>query len=95
MAKVTSKLQVTLPKALAVRYGIRPGDEIEWQSAGDGIRMVPKALATRPGLAFRRRLFDLATERQRQRERERPLPREEGPRDWTREDLYDGRGSSR
>ncbi|PZP64635.1 MAG: AbrB family transcriptional regulator, partial [Azospira oryzae] len=29
MAKVTSKLQVTLPKALAQRYRIRPGDEIE------------------------------------------------------------------
>jgi bifunctional DNA-binding transcriptional regulator/antitoxin component of YhaV-PrlF toxin-antitoxin module len=95
MAKVTSKLQVTLPKALAVRHGIEPGDEIEWQSAGDAIRIVPKALAERPGLALRRRLFDLATERQRQRERERPLAREQGARDWTREDLYGGRGSSR
>jgi bifunctional DNA-binding transcriptional regulator/antitoxin component of YhaV-PrlF toxin-antitoxin module len=95
MAKVTSKLQVTLPKALAIQHGIQPGDEIEWQSAGDGIRIMPRALITRPGAALRRRLFDLATERQRQRERERPLPPEQGPRDWTREDLYDGRGSSR
>ena len=30
MAKVTSKLQVTLPKALADQYGIEPGDEIGW-----------------------------------------------------------------
>jgi bifunctional DNA-binding transcriptional regulator/antitoxin component of YhaV-PrlF toxin-antitoxin module len=95
MAKVTSKLQVTLPKALAVRYGIRPGDEIEWQPAGDGIRIVARTQAAPPDVALRRRLFDLATERQRQRERERPMPREEGPRDWTREDLYDDRGSSR
>ena len=95
MAKVTSKLQVTIPKALADRHGIEPGDEIEWQSAGDGIRIVPKALAARLGLDLRSRLFKLATERQRQLERERPLPREEGPRDGTREDLYDGRGSSR
>jgi AbrB family looped-hinge helix DNA binding protein len=29
MGKVTSKLQVTVPKAIAQRYGIRPGDEIE------------------------------------------------------------------
>jgi AbrB family looped-hinge helix DNA binding protein len=94
MAKVTSKLQVTLPKRLAERFGIKPGDEIEWQAAGDAIRIVPST-EPRPDIAFRRRLFDQATERQRQRERERPLPREEGPRDWKREDLYDERGSSR
>ena len=75
--------------------GLMTHDEIEWQSAGDSIRIVPKALAVRPGIAVRRRLFDLATERQRQRERERPLAPEQGARDWTREDLYDGRGSSR
>jgi AbrB family looped-hinge helix DNA binding protein len=28
MAKVTSKLQLTLPKAIADRHGIRPGDEV-------------------------------------------------------------------
>jgi AbrB family looped-hinge helix DNA binding protein len=95
MAKVTSKLQVTVPKALANQYGIRPGDEIEWEPAGDAIRIVPKARVARPDAALRRRLFDLATERQRQRERDRPLPREDGPRDWTREDLYYDRGSSR
>ncbi len=41
MAKVTSKLQVTVPKAIADRYGIRPGDEIEWVAAGDTIRVLP------------------------------------------------------
>ena len=30
MSKVTSKLQVTVPKAAAERYGIRPGDAIDW-----------------------------------------------------------------
>jgi len=94
MAKVTSKLQVTVPKALADQYGIGPGDEIDWQPAGDAIRIVPRGKDTTLDAAQRRRLFDLATERQRQRERLRPLAREEGPRDWTREDLYD-RGSSR
>ena len=34
MSKVTSKLQVTLPKTIADRYGIQPGDEIEWSAAG-------------------------------------------------------------
>jgi bifunctional DNA-binding transcriptional regulator/antitoxin component of YhaV-PrlF toxin-antitoxin module len=41
MAKVTSKLQVTVPKVLAERYAIRPGDEIEWVPARDSIRVVP------------------------------------------------------
>ncbi|MDN5938973.1 MAG: AbrB/MazE/SpoVT family DNA-binding domain-containing protein [Salinisphaera sp.] len=69
MAKVTSKLQVTVPKQLAQRYGIQPGDEIQWQPAGDAVRVVPvKALAARADTALRRKWFDLATERQRERE---------------------------
>ncbi len=35
MAKVTSKYQVTVPKAIAQKYGIRPGDDIDWVAAGD------------------------------------------------------------
>jgi AbrB family looped-hinge helix DNA binding protein len=34
MPKVTSKLQLTVPKAIAEQYGIRPGDELEWIPAG-------------------------------------------------------------
>ncbi|MEM9554548.1 MAG: AbrB/MazE/SpoVT family DNA-binding domain-containing protein [Acidobacteriota bacterium] len=41
MAKVTSKLQVTIPKAIADRYGIAPGEEIDFQPAGPWIRLVP------------------------------------------------------
>ena len=41
MAKVTSKLQVTLPRAIANQYGIRPGDDIQWQPAGTVIQVVP------------------------------------------------------
>ena len=41
MAKVTSKLQVTIPKRIAERYAIAPGDDIEFVAAGDGIRIVP------------------------------------------------------
>ena len=95
MAKVTSKLQVTLPKAVADRYGIRPGDEIEWVPAGDAIRVIPaSARAPRLDLRTRLRLFDEATERQRRRETGRPKEQEPSDRGWTREELYD-RGHSR
>ncbi len=38
MSKVTSKLQVTIPKVIAEQYGIKPGDEIEFVPAGEVIR---------------------------------------------------------
>jgi AbrB family looped-hinge helix DNA binding protein len=38
MAKVTSKLQLTVPKAIADRYKIRPGDTLESVAAGDASR---------------------------------------------------------
>ena len=90
MSKVTSKLQVTVPKALAARYGIRPGDDIRFEDAGEVIRVVP-AGAPAPGPALdteaRLRLFDAATARQGVRDaaRRRPRPATRG---WTREELY-------
>ena len=92
MSKVTSKLQVTLPKALAERYGIHPGDEIEFEPAGDVIRVVPPGRrAPRLDTAERLRLFDQATERQRARERRSPVPEAEpfAGRGWARADLYE------
>ncbi|HEU4369233.1 MAG TPA: AbrB/MazE/SpoVT family DNA-binding domain-containing protein [Methylomirabilota bacterium] len=91
MAKVTSKLQVTVPKAIAVQYGIRPGDEIDWVPAGDSIRVVPagRGGAGAADLQSRLKLFDAATERQRLRQSKRPRRRARGDRGWTREDLYD------
>lgn len=97
MGKVTSKLQVTVPKAIADRYGIRPGDEIDWVAADDAIRVVPRRRRSRTGRALheddrarRLRLFDQATARQERRQAEaasRPAaPAERG---WTRADLYD------
>lgn len=92
MAKVTSKLQVTVPKAIADRYGIRPGDEIEWMAAGDGIRVVPaRRKPAASDVATRLALFDRETERQRAREAGRPPARAAASRGWRREDLY-GRG---
>ncbi len=91
MAKITSKLQVTLPKRIADQHGLRPGDEIEFQSAGEIIRILPTgARAQRqPSAAERLRLFDDATRRQAQREERRPIhDADSPPRDWTREELY-------
>jgi AbrB family looped-hinge helix DNA binding protein len=93
MAKVTSKLQVTVPKALAERYGIDPGDEIEWEAAGDVIRVVPARRQAAHDLQARLRLFDQATARQKARETGRTWPRAKA-RGWTRAELYD-RGRSR
>jgi len=95
MARVTSKLQVTVPKVIAERYGIRPGDEIDWVPAGDAIRVVPPARRTpraKDTRARRLALFDQATERQRERQREQPRRGRGTDRGWRREDLYgDGR----
>jgi AbrB family looped-hinge helix DNA binding protein len=87
MSKVTSKLQVTLPKAIADRYGIRPGDEIEWLVSGDLIRVVPLSKQAKTlSLTERLRRFDLATARQQKRNKR---PRASSyDRGWSREDLY-------
>ena len=90
MAKVTSKLQLTLPKALAERYGIDPGDEIEWEPAGDAIRVVPSRGRRADTRAARLKLFDQATQRQAKRQREARVDTAED-RGWTREELYDRR----
>ena len=47
MSRVTSKLQVTVPKLIAQRYGIRPGDDIRFEESGEVIRVVPENARTR------------------------------------------------
>jgi AbrB family looped-hinge helix DNA binding protein len=107
MSRVTSKLQVAVPKAIADQYRIRPGDELDWIEAGDVIRVVKKGVAdggarTR-SVAERLRLFHEMLERQKLREArpeeipdvpERPWKPHEIERGWRREDLYD-RGRAR
>ena len=90
MSRVTSKLQVTVPKAIADQYGIHPGDEIEWVAAGETIRVVPPGRQV-PGVdrEMRLKLFDAATERQRLRQSGRPRRRGARERGWKREDLYE------
>ena len=103
MAKVTSKLQLTVPKAIADQYKIRPGAELEWLPAGETIRVVKRSRSAArreddATLKERIRLFDHATARQ--QERNAIFRKKYGPgappsdRGWTREELYD-RGLSR
>jgi bifunctional DNA-binding transcriptional regulator/antitoxin component of YhaV-PrlF toxin-antitoxin module len=100
MAKVTSKLQLTLPKAIADQYKIRPGDDLDWQPAGEAIRVIKRDAmesAEPKTLEERLRLFDLATVRQRKREtvtRARKTVSGTHERGWTREEIY-RRGFSR
>jgi AbrB family looped-hinge helix DNA binding protein len=89
VAKVTSKLQVTVPKAIAVRFGIRPGDDIEWRAEGNSIRVLPrKGEDVSLDRAARLRSFDEATARQEPRNRVGRRLRRAG-RGWTREKLYE------
>jgi AbrB family looped-hinge helix DNA binding protein len=104
MSKVTSKLQLTVPKKIADQYGIRPGDELEWIPAGESIRveLVRKKakagheLTTEEKLA----LFDAGMARvdklqaaELKANKGKPAPSDRG---WTRDDLYnDDRGLPR
>lgn len=96
MARVTSKLQVTVPKSVADHYGIRPGDDIEWVVSGETIRVVPPRARTSAMTGKERlRRFDQATARQRKRNKRVGIGTQTGrERGWTREDLY-RRGSPR
>jgi AbrB family looped-hinge helix DNA binding protein len=101
MAKVTSKLQLTVPKAIADRYGIRPGDDLDWVPTGDVIRVIPQNVQMRTqrmrSVEERVRLFREMLARQRRREAspekiasdsERLWKPHEIERGWRREDLY-------
>jgi bifunctional DNA-binding transcriptional regulator/antitoxin component of YhaV-PrlF toxin-antitoxin module len=94
MAKVTSKLQLTIPKLLAVKYEIRPGDEVALMPAGECIRIDPRN-RRKPEMDMheRLRLFAEMLRRQRRREKGHPEPRSANARaaaerGWKREDLY-------
>jgi len=106
MAKITSKLQLTVPKKIADQYGIRPGDEVDWIPAGDSIRVEPvrRRIRNRGELAAPQRLalFDANTkwldELQADQLKEAKakgtrITREN--RGWTREELYEERGLPR
>ena len=100
MAKVSSKLQLTLLKAIADEYKIRPGDDLDWQAAGEAIRVIKRDAmesAEPETLEERLRLFDEATDRQRKREavmRAKKTVSRTHERGWTRGEVYQ-RGLSR
>lgn len=100
MPKVTSKLQLTVPKKIADQYGIRPGDELEWIPAGESIRveLVRKKAKGGHQLTVEERLalFDAnmaridklqAKELKEAKGKGTRITRE--ARGWTREELYD------
>jgi AbrB family looped-hinge helix DNA binding protein len=106
MPKVTSKLQLTVPKKIADQYGIRPGDELEWIPAGDSIRVELARSKARIGHELtvdeKLALFDAnmkridelqSAELQRARTAGTRITREN--RGWTREELYEDRGLPR
>jgi len=104
---VTSKLQLTVPKAIADQYGIRPGDELEWIPAGESIRVELMRHKAKAGHELttdeRLALFDSNTkwldevqaeELNEAKAKGTRTTRE--TRGWTREELYDDdRGLSR
>lgn len=106
MPKVTSKLQLTVPKKIAEQYGIRPGDELDWIPAGDSIRVEVVTRKARSGQELskeeRLALFDASVKRLRKIQAEqlreakaRPMRVTPENRGWTREELYEDRGLPR
>ncbi len=96
MSKVTSKLQVTIPKAIATRLGIRPGDEIQWHEQGDGLRieLIRKSKLAKGSADDCLKWFEQATQRQEAREATAGTRIAGGSdRGWTGEGLYE-RGSA-
>ncbi len=85
MGKVTSKLQLTLPRAVADRYGIRPGSVVAFEPAGSVIVLRPIDSAATATTAERLSWFDATTVWL------ESLPPRAGASDrgWTRDDLYD------
>jgi AbrB family looped-hinge helix DNA binding protein len=98
MPKVTSKLQMTVPKVIADQYGIRPGDELEWIPAGESIRVELVRRKAKSGLELtteeRLALFDESTKRL-DKLQAKELKQNKGRRithenrGWSREDLYE------
>ncbi|MCA9528583.1 MAG: AbrB/MazE/SpoVT family DNA-binding domain-containing protein [Myxococcales bacterium] len=88
MSKVTSKLQVTISKAVAERHRIVPGSEVFFESAGREIRVRVGSAALELSPDERLRLFDEATARQVARDAERGQDTSPEGRGWTRDELY-------
>lgn len=92
MSKVTSKYQVSVPKALADQYGIKPGDDLLWETCGAALRVVPaRTRARRLNVEERLRAYDETTRRIENLMSRRTAGDEPRDRGWTRDELYDER----
>ena len=94
MSKVSRKLQVTIPKAVADAYHIGAGSLICFEPAGEVIRLridKPNTLPTGDVVQLCISLFDAATARQAQRNERYAAAhhKQDQKRGWQREDLYD------
>ena len=92
MAKVTKKLQVTIPRDLAEQSRIQPGDDVQWTASADGLHLTSAKMQRTPlTIAARLALFDASTLRQEKPQLQttmRIADRNDPGRGWTREDLY-------
>ena len=41
-ARITSQGQITVPKAIRDRLGLKPGDDVEFEDRGDDIVLIPR-----------------------------------------------------
>lgn len=88
MSKITSKYQVSIPRALVDKLGLKVGDDLAWEEAAGALRaQVAQSRTQRLSVAERLRLFDAASRRLSKRETARKLPARRD-RGWTRADLY-------
>lgn len=90
MSLITSKLQVTVPKAIALKHGLGPGSEVTFESAGDVVFLRPAGLLpSQVAPEERARRFWAMMARADARGGD-VAPSETGTdRGWTREELYD------
>ncbi len=84
---MTSKLQVTIPKVMAEKIRIKPGDEVHWSEAGRGLLLEPHSTGAALDTGARLKLFDAVTRRL--KEKSGPVEKSDTKkRGWTREELY-------
>ncbi len=89
MSKVTSNLQITIPRTLADRYGIRAGDEVRWEVREAGPLMLPERSArARPAPAERAARFREAVDRVRSLQADVRPASPRADRGWTRDDAH-------
>lgn len=91
---MTSKYQISIPKRLADRLSITPGDDIEWSVAGDELRISRPSAGTVLSREEKLAMFDAGTRRQAVRNRQAKTNGKHTDRGWTRDELYE-RGRSR